>query len=264
MNFFDVRQLSAGYGKGKVLRDISFLLEPGCVLGILGANGCGKTTLMKAICGILPHEGICRLEGTTLEGLSARQIAKYLSYIPQRSGISIDMTALDVALMGFNPRLGLLEHPTKAMVAEAKAALAQVGLSGMEENNYINLSEGQKQLCILARTMVSGSRLLLLDEPESALDFRHRYRMLELVRDWVNKAHGGAVVALHDPVLALNRCDRLLVLKDGRVLDTLCPRQDSLGKMEQVLGEVYGPVSLHLIKDRAGRTGITMLKEGEE
>ena len=72
-----------------------------------------------------------------------------------------------------------------------------------------------------------------------------------------------AVVTLHDPVLALNRCDRLMVLKDGGVLDILCPFQDPLAKMEQVLGEVYGPVSLHLIKDRTGKTGITMLKEGE-
>ena len=263
MNFFDVRQLSAGYGKTMVLQDISFSLEPGCLMGILGANGCGKTTLMKAICGIVSHEGACRLDGMVLETLSARQIAKRLSYIPQRSGISIDMTVLDVVLMGFNPQLGLLEHPSKAMVAEAEAALAQVGLPDMGDNNFLNLSEGQKQLCILARTIVSGSRLLLLDEPESALDFRHRYRMLDLVRSWVGKTNGGAVVTLHDPVLALNRCARLMVLKDGGVLDILCPFQDPLAKMEQVLGEVYGPVSLHLIKDRTGKTGITMLKEGE-
>lgn len=263
MNFFCVQGLSAGYGKAKVLENVSFSLEPGCVMGILGANGCGKTTLMKAICGILSHEGTCVLEGVALEGLSARQIAKCISYIPQRSGISIDMTALDVVLMGFNPRLGLLEHPTKAMIAEAGAALAQVGLSGMEHNNYLTLSEGQKQLCILARTVVSGSRLLLLDEPESALDFRHRYGTLDLVRSWIGKTNGGAVVTLHDPVLALNRCDRLMVLKEGRVLEVLCPRQDPLTKIEQVLGEVYGPVSLHPIKDRAGRTEIAMLKEGE-
>ena len=97
------------------------------------------------------------------------------------------------------------------MVAEAEAALAQVGLPEMGDNNFLILSEGQKQLCILARTIVSGSRLLLLDEPESALDFRHRYRMLDLVRSWVGKTNGGAVVTLHDPVLALNRCDRLMV-----------------------------------------------------
>ena len=261
MNLLCVQGLSAGYGKAKVLENLSFSLEPGCLMGILGSNGCGKTTLMKAICGILPHEGTCVLEGVALEGLTARQVAKRISYIPQRSGIGIDMTALDVVLMGFNPRLGLLEQPTKTMIAEAEAALEQVGLPDMGDNNYLNLSEGQKQLCILARTMVSGSRLLLLDEPESALDFRHRYRMLDLVRSWVGKTNGGAVVTLHDPVLALNRCDRLMVLKDGGILDILCPRQDPLAKMEQVLGEVYGPVSLHRVKKRSGAEGLTMLKE---
>ena len=261
MNLLCVQGLSAGYGKAKVLEDLSFSLEPGCVMGILGANGCGKTTLMKAICGILPHEGTCVLEGVALEGLTARQVAKRISYIPQRSGIGIDMTALDVVLMGFNPRLGLLEQPTKTMIAEAGDALTLVGLSGMGDNNYLNLSEGQKQLCILARTMVSGSRLLLLDEPESALDFRHRYRVLDLIHSWIGKANGGAVVTLHDPVLALNQCDLLMVLKRGRVLDILCPRQDPLAKMEQVLGEVYGPVSLHRVKKRSGAEGLTMLKE---
>ena len=168
MSFFSVHDLTVGYGKIPVVEKLSFSLDKGCLLGILGANGSGKTTLLKAVCGILPHAGSCVLEGEILEKLNSRQIAKCCSYIPQRSGISIDITVLDVVLMGFNPWLGLLEHPTAAMKEQGCKILAMVGLEGKEQNNYMTLSEGQKQLCILARTLCCDSRLLLLDEPESA------------------------------------------------------------------------------------------------
>ena len=261
MSFFCVHDLSAGYTKNHIVRDVCFSLETGSVMGILGANGSGKTTLIKAICGILPHEGTCLLEDRKLEALSARQIAKLVSYIPQRSGISIDISALDVVLMGFNPQLKLLEHPTKAMVEAAREALSRVGMAEKENINYLHLSEGQKQLCILARTIVSGSRLLLLDEPESALDFQYRYRTLDMIRDWTDTTGGGAIITLHDPVLALNYCDKLMLLKNGEILDILSPKEDSLEKMEQVLNKVYGQVSLQLCKTRSGKEVLTMLKE---
>lgn len=264
MTFFCVDGLSAGYGGTAVLKELSFSLENNCVMGILGANGSGKTTLIKSICGIVRHTGSCVLEGQALEGLSAKQIAKRISYIPQRSGISIDIPVLDVVLMGFNPQLAILEHPTKAMRAAAENALARVGLAGFEEKNYLHLSEGQKQLCILARTMVSGSRMLLLDEPESALDFQHRYRMLDLIHSWIGQTNGSAMVTLHDPILALNRCNQLMVLKNGGILDILCPATDCVAHMEKVLRHVYGPVSLHRIRNRTGQEVLTLLKEDEQ
>lgn len=262
MSFLSVNGLSAGYGREQILENISFQLEEGTLLGILGANGSGKTTLLKAICGILPHRGSCSLEGNALEALSSREIAKQISYIPQRSGITIDISALDVVLMGFNPRLGLLEHPTKEMKAAAALALARVGLEGKEETNYLHLSEGQKQLCILARTLVSGSRLLLLDEPESALDFRFRHQMLDLLGQWVTENRGSAVVALHDPALALNCCHQLLLLSGGRVLGTVSPRQTPLEEMERLLCQIYGSVSLQWCRSRGGQPYLVMLKEG--
>ena len=263
MSFFCVKHLSAGYSRKMILQNVSFSLEPGAVTGILGANGSGKTTLLKAICGILPHEGLCLLDDTKLEALPPRELAKRVSYIPQRSGISIDISALDVVLMGFNPRLKLLEHPTKAMIAAAGEALSRVGMADKAHTNYLHLSEGQKQLCILARTIVSGSRLLLLDEPESALDFQHRYRMLEMIRSWTEQMSGGAVITLHDPVLALNYCDRLMLLENGEILDILSPKEDPIEKMEQALSRIYGPVSLQLCKTRSGKEVLTMLKEDE-
>lgn len=263
MSFFSVNDITAGYGRKNVIKNVAFEIEPGKLAGIIGANGSGKSTLLKAVCGILPHKGNCELDGIVLERQSARQIARLCSYIPQRSGITIDISALDVVLMGFNPQLGLLEHPDRAMYAEAWNALAQVGLSGKENANYLHLSEGQKQLCILARTLVADSKLLLLDEPESALDFHHRYQMLEILRKWVGEKKRAAMVALHDPSLALNYCDQLLLLSEGNVLGTVFPRADSLDKMEHMLSKVYGPVSLQLCSARNGRSQLVMLKEDD-
>ena len=173
----------------------------------------------------------------------------------------IDISALDVVLMGFNPHLGLLEQPNQAMIEAARTALNRVGLSGKEQSNYLHLSEGQKQLCILARTLISDCKLLLLDEPESALDFRFRHLMLDLLRSWVAEKQVSALLTLHDPMLALNYCDKLLLLSDGVLIGELLPQSTSLKEMEQLLAQVYGTVSLQLCRNHSGNDVIVMLKE---
>lgn len=262
MSFFSAENISAGYQGRNVVHQISFTVEKGELVGILGGNGSGKTTLLKAVCGILRHDGSCVLNGQKLEKLSAKALAGYVSYIPQRSGISIDISALDVVLMGFNPQLGLLERPNNAMLAAAMQALERVGLPGKEHTNYLCLSEGQKQLCILARTLVSGSRLLLLDEPESALDFRFRHEMLFLIRSWLSEADRCGIVTLHDPILALNHCDRLLLLSQGELMGIIRPKSDPLDNMEKLLENIYGKVALLRCKNHSGLEQLVMLKEG--
>ena len=259
MSFLEVRNLCAGYGKTRIVHELSFTLEAGQLLGILGPNGCGKTTLLKGICGIVPSQGDCILEGVNLSALSPKALAQRCSYIPQRSGIGIDISALDVVLTGFNPRLGLLEYPNAAMREQAKQALADAGLAGMEEKNYQTMSEGQKQLCILARTMVSEARLLLLDEPESALDFGGRYRMLRQVRSRMGPRRA-AIVTLHDPQLSLNCCDELLLMDAGQKTAVLHPASDRLDTMEERLAALYGPLTLTRAKNRDGIWQLVMVK----
>ena len=239
----EVKNLSVSYGSREILNDLSFSLKQGTVTALLGANGCGKTTLLKAICGIVPSVGQRVLDGGDLAGCSVRETARQIGYIPQRSGIAIDLTALEVVLMGFNPQLKLLQQPTAAMVRQARQALKDVGIE--EEKNYLTLSEGQKQLCILARTMVSQGKLLLLDEPESALDLQNRYGMFDRLRGWMGER--AVLAALHDPQLALQTADQLILLKDRKLHAVLRPKEDSLEILERAFCGIYGAVRLHEI-----------------
>lgn len=262
MSLFRVENICAAYGRVQILKDISFFVQPGEIAGILGANGSGKTTLLKSICGIVPHQGKCTLDGETLETLSPRRIAKLCSYIPQRSGIGISISVLDVVLMGFNAHMSLLQQPDAQMRTAALQALDQVDLLHRAQDDYLALSEGQKQLCLLARSLVSQGKLLLLDEPESALDFRRRRCTLQLIRTWIQRGERAALITLHDPQLALRHCDRLILLDQGVVCAVLHPRMDSLSDMEAALRQLYGNIELSRCTDRSGQNHIVILSEG--
>ena len=261
MNLLTVNGLSAGYDGKNVIKEICFSMESGKITGLLGANGCGKTTLIKAVANLIPHQGSCCMEGQDTKFLSSRQFAALCGYIPQRSGISIDLTLLDVVLMGFNPDLKFFQQPSSQMKKEALRALSMVGLAHRKNDNFQHLSEGQKQLVLLARTFAGKRKLLLLDEPESALDFRLRYQVMELLHEHVRKNQSSALVTLHDSSLALNYCDTLLVLSDSRLSGILEPAVTPVRKLELLLSEVYGPVSITVLSNRSGKRWLTMMKE---
>ena len=207
---FTVENLAVRLGDKNILQNVHFTIDtPGQLVGILGANGSGKTTLLRAVAGLLPHTGCCLMDGVPLESLSTRCLAQTVSYTPQQSGISVSMSAREVVLMGCNPRLGVLQSPTAAMCAAAEEALRTVGLADKAEQDYLTLSGGERQLCILARTFVEDAPLLLLDEPDSALDFTNRHHMLRLIRDSIHSQQRCGLITLHDPNFAMAYCDRL-------------------------------------------------------
>lgn len=262
MNILEVKNLSAGYGSKSVIENVSFAVDNEKIVGILGANGCGKTTLLKAIAGILPSSGDCLINGSSSRLLKPKEFASIVGYVPQKSGISIDMSLMDVVLQGFNPRLGLLQPPTAAMRIKAAEALNTVGLGGMENQSFLAISEGQKQLCIMARTLCIDRKLLLLDEPESSLDFHFRYHIFSLLRTYISENGSAALVTLHDPLLALNVCDELIIVANSGILGIIKPRQDDKAYMEELLSKIYGDVCLAECYDHSGNRQLIMLKEG--
>lgn len=255
-----VQDLTVRYGTAAVLQGVSFSVPvSGQLIGLLGVNGSGKTTLLKAAAGLLPHTGQCLLDGVPLESLSTRRLAQTVSYIPQQSGISVSLSAREVVLMGFNPRLGVLQSPTTAMRAAADEALRTVGLANKAGQDYLTLSGGEKQLCILARTIAEDAPLLLLDEPDSALDLANRSRMTALLAQLVHTGGKTALVCLHDPALALDSCDILVVLQGGGVAAVLHPRTDPPAVLQAALAAVYGPLELLPVTDCRGRRRLALL-----
>lgn len=264
MSILTVNNLSAGYGKKIVICDMAFEVNAGEIFGIVGANGSGKSTLIKAVCNIHRHDGFCCSDEVRLENLSSRELADIISYVPQRSGISIDISVLDVVLMGVNSKLKLFQNPGRDMIEEAKKKINLVGLTEKENSNYMQLSEGQKQLCILARALMADGKILVLDEPESALDFSVRYNMMHIIREWSSKEERASIIALHDINLALNYCDRILLLKDTEELGIISPKKDDIAYMESMLSAVYGDISVNEITNKAGNKKYVMINELEK
>ncbi len=262
--FFSVRQLSFSFDSRQILDQISFNLPRGSLAGLLGNNGIGKTTLLRTLCGLLPHAGSCTLAGKALEKMSERQLAQNISYIPQRNEISISLSALDVVLMGFHSRLGLFQAPSAGQRRRALEALETVGLANCADQEYHTLSEGQRQLCLLARTLVEDTGLLILDEPDSALDFANRHLILRTLQKLTAGQDRAGLLCLHDPWLALEYCDPLLLLRDARTIVTLHPLMDTCQEMQEHFREIYGPLSLRRCEDGCGRSHLVLLPESED
>ena len=177
-----IQDLSVSLGGHQILNHLSLSVEnPGHMIALLGPNGSGKTTLLRAICGELSHSGHVLLNGQDLTALSPKALAGLVSYIPQQSGISISMSALDIVLMGFYSRLKLFEQPSAKMREAALQALASVGMDDFANRDYLTLSGGEQQLVILARTLIEDTSLLLFDEPDSSLDLGNKYRAVDLL-----------------------------------------------------------------------------------
>lgn len=261
--FFQADKISGGYGQNKVIENISFTLNENTLAAVIGANGCGKTTLLKSIANQLKHSGSCYLMGQRLEDLNIRNLSKAISYIPQKSGISISLPVLDIVLMGFNPVLNLFERPGKKHIDIAYNALASVGISDLSHRDFLTLSEGQKQLVFLARTIAEDSPLLLLDEPDSALDFRNRYLILNNIKNMVERGNKAGILCLHDPALALEFCNKLILMKNGRCIDIVDKTEDSLEQIENSLKNIYEGISLSKCLDSKGKVHIAVLWEGE-
>jgi iron complex transport system ATP-binding protein len=246
-----VSEISVYYGSKCAVQNVSFDIQPGQLTAIIGNNGCGKTSLIRAVMNLVKHSGKCMLGELQLESMSVRKRAGMISYIPQRNGISVSMTVRDVCLLGFNPQLHMLESYNSNMRHRADKAIDSVGLAGLYDTDFLTLSEGQKQLCILARTLIEDSALLLLDEPDSALDFSNRHMLMKHIRNIIsdNKC---ALMCIHSPELALEYCDRILLMKDGKIVSDIDVHAASLSEINEKMSLIYDNINVTECTDTKG------------
>ena len=236
---YNVKNINTSYGNTQILHNVSFDFEEGKITAIIGENGSGKSTLIKSLCNLIEHTGSFTADNIKLDDLSVKELSRYIGYIPQRSGIEIDISVLEVVLMGFNPILKTFDSYTRDMIIKATDTLKLVGINDPDKN-YLDLSEGQKQLCLLARALVNEPPLLIFDEPESALDFNWRYELFELIK----KLNKTALIVLHDVDLSLNYADKIVLLHNGKNIDEIHPLKDSSKRIEEALNTIYNNVKV--------------------
>lgn len=195
-NKLKINNLSVLYGNNKVLDNLSFSIKGLCA--VVGQNGCGKTTLLKAVSQLIESSGEIAFENDDIRTLSLKEKSRLISYIPQKTGVSEDMSVLDVVLSAFNSKLSMFENPSSSQIQKAENALEFVGLKNFGKRNYSTLSAGQQQLCIIARTVAEDTKLWLLDEPDSALDIVNRYSTMNLLSGIAKEKGVTGLVTLHD------------------------------------------------------------------
>lgn len=212
----EAREAAAGYPGRAVLQSVSLPCRPGEVLALLGPNGCGKSTLLRALCGLHPLTGgEILLDGRPLSQRTHRQIAQKVAYLPQSRPLP-DITAGRMVLHGRFPYLSFPRRYGKADLALAREALAEAGASELAQRSMTSLSGGQRQKVYLAMALAQDTETVLLDEPTTYLDIRHRLDVMQLARSLARQGKA-AVLVLHDLCLAMRYADRVAVLLEGRV-----------------------------------------------
>jgi iron complex transport system ATP-binding protein len=212
--------LSFAYARGGalVLDGVSLTAARGRIVGLLGPNGSGKTTLLRVLAGILvPQTGHVELDGTPIDRITRRDLARRIAVVPQETHAAFDFTALEIVLMGRYPHLGPFALEGPADIQIARAALAETGTLPFADRLFGTLSGGEKQRVVIAGALAQASDLLLLDEPTASLDLGYQFEIAALLRRLNAERQTTLVLCTHDLNLAAAVCDRVVLLKNGRV-----------------------------------------------
>jgi iron complex transport system ATP-binding protein len=237
-----VDSLAFGFPGRTVGREVSFALEAGEVMCVLGPNGGGKTTLFRTLLGLLtPHAGTITLGSAALQGLSRGEIARRVGYVPQGHLGYFAFTVREFVLMGRTAHLGVFSTPGKHDRELAEAALESLDIAHLADKAVTEISSGERQLALVARALAQEPKLLVLDEPTASLDFGNQVRVLQRISALA--ASGISILfSSHDPDHAFLCARRALLLAEGRVLEIGAPRAviraDTLQRMYGVSVQV--------------------------
>ena len=211
--------VSFGYAAGFSLRDATVAITTGSLTGLLGPTGCGKTTLLKLLCGVLrPQNGRVSIGDRGLDAMTRRELARHVAVVPQETHPAFEYSVLEMVLMGRHPHLGAFQLEGPSDVEIAHASLVATGTQHLAGRNYMTLSGGEKQRVIIASALTQATEFLLLDEPTASLDLGYQLEIAALLARLNRERNVTMVLATHDLNLAASLCDRLVVMRDGRVL----------------------------------------------
>ncbi len=212
----EAKGLYAGYREADVLKELNLKIETGDFFGIIGPNGSGKTSFIRALSKALrPRKGIVLLSGEDLYGLSSRQVARELAVVPQDSPADFDFSALEVVLMGRNPYLGRLKTASARDLEIVRGAMERANVWHLADRPVTELSGGERQSVIIAQALTQSPSLLLLDEPTQNLDIHHQLVLLQMLSEMCQEGLA-VVMVMHDINLAAQYCQELIMILKGR------------------------------------------------
>ncbi|MCM9082342.1 ABC transporter ATP-binding protein [Streptomyces spororaveus] len=233
-----------------VVRGAGLDIAPGETVGLLGPNGCGKSSLLRCLAGLrVPDAGTVRYDGRSIRDWSARRIARRIAFVEQDSAFDTDLRVADVVGLGRTPFRDPWRGPDATDRAVVAAALDRVGLTELAGRSWKGLSGGERQRAHIARAFAQQPYALLLDEPTNHLDVKHQLELMELLAGTGQTV----LVALHDLTLAARHCDRLLLMHEGRLIASGAP---AAVLTAEHLARVFG-VDAELTTDATGRPSVS-------
>lgn len=229
-----VENAAFGYGKELLFDGLSFAVRPGEIVAVLGPNGAGKTTLLKCLMGMLKLKaGEVRIFGKDIRTQKERALFDDIAYVPQNRDFPASYTVLESVLIGLTGKMGIFSQPGKAEIEKAEETLRILGIPTLSEKAMSDLSGGEVQMVLLARALVKEPKILILDEPESGLDFKNQMIVLEAVKEAAGRGVA-AVFNTHYPEHAFRYADSGLLF---------CPEEGDMpaeiltGPIEELITE---------------------------
>ena len=242
----EIRNLTVGYTGKPVLQDVSLTIPDGKVTVLLGPNGCGKTTLLKSLCGILsPKSGEILLDGLDLRTLPRRALAQKVAYLAQCRQVP-DITVQRLVLHGRFPYLGYPRRYQKIDFEIARNAMEQMGILDLADTLMDRLSGGQRQKVYIAMALAQDTPVILLDEPTTYLDITHQIQILEHAKALAQQGKT-VLMIIHDLPSAFQTADKLILLDGGTVAAEGTPEEMfSSGKVEELFQVTLGRVQTEI------------------
>ncbi len=213
-----ISELRTGYGGNDIIKGVSFEVKQGENLAVIGCNGCGKTTLLRAVGGILPYSGSVTLLGKEVSIIKKRELAKQVALLSQNTQMYFNYTVRETVEMGRFAHSGDTLFGRKSDNDEqVQEALRLTGLADIEGRGVHTLSGGQLQRVFLAKILAQDPQVLLLDEPTNHLDLNYQLEIISFLKGWAKQKGRTIIGVLHDINLAMSFADNILLLSDGNI-----------------------------------------------
>jgi iron complex transport system ATP-binding protein len=230
MNVIQASQLNLGYNRQTIVKEFNLAIPSKTIVGLVGPNGSGKTTILRSLAGLLkPRAGVVLVQGESLAQLDSRKRARQIAWVPQRESLVWSLSVEEAIQLGRAPHRGWFLPYTKQDHRMVDWAINLTELNDLKDRPVDQLSGGEFQRVLIARALAQEPEILLLDEPTTNLDIHHQIQLLDLIKRLAIKKELTVILAIHDLNLAVRYCDQLILLDDGQ--------QKGVGKPEKVLSE---------------------------